>query len=67
MKKNTITVVIWTATVMGAMVGLWNLMVIHDSAMQQAYEKYEACFERTYGMLPSTWYAERGELPECKN
>lgn len=61
-KVTTIAILLITT-----MVGAIKMMEKHDRAMQQAYEKYEACFLRTYGMLPSTWYATRGELPECKN
>ena len=61
--KVTIIAIVTIIAMMGAM----KWMGQHDRDMAQAYEQYEACFLRTYKMSPSTWYATRGELPECKN
>ena len=61
-KVTTITILL-----IATMVGGIKWIGQHDRDMQQAYEAYEACFLRVHGMLPSTWYATKGELPECKN
>ena len=38
----------------------------HDTKVQAAAEKYEACVRVQYGVSPAFWYQEHGSYPECK-
>ena len=62
--KTKVTIIA-IVTILAVISGRW--VAEHDKETQQAYEAYEACFEREFKMSPSVWYATYGELPECKN
>lgn len=36
-----------------------------DAEREAAYLAYEKCVLAEYGVLPSTWYEETGEVPPC--
>lgn len=38
----------------------------NDRVRQAAWDAYEQCVLREYHTLPSTWYAEHGEVPPCE-
>lgn len=38
---------------------------IRTDKQLEAMQKYEECVVQEYGVMPSTWYYEHGELPEC--
>ncbi len=35
-------------------------------ALMRAMDQYDTCMISQYGMTSAQWYAERGNLPECK-
>lgn len=48
------------------LVGVMYLVNMHDEAQLKAYTMYEDCVQKQYGVLPSTYYATNGTMPECK-
>ena len=53
------------ALVVIVFVGAAYAMNVHAEQQEVAYQKYEDCVQKQYGMLPSTYYAINGTTPDC--
>lgn len=38
----------------------------HDTEVEQAAQRYEACVQEQYGVTPRQFYLENGEYPTCE-
>ena len=55
-----------TIAIVSGLIGIMYLVNLHDDAQLKAYTKYEDCVQKQYGVLPSTYYADNGTMPECQ-
>lgn len=61
--KYMIAIGVLALIVIGAAFFMWTSNL--DAERNAAYEDYQQCVKKEYGVSPTRWYAEHGEYPEC--